>query len=275
MSQLCAVISKATLSQFLRRSGLLQSADQLQFRLQQWRKRKTNRAFRQKYPDVALPPDYTLFESFQLDYWKYYEGGRNTAAWVWNQLHPYLQETQCGRILDWGCGPARVVRHMPALLGNQWEIYGTDYNKQTIDWCQKHIKNVRFSSNQVDPPLPFAENFFDAVYGISIFTHLSEENHRRWLLELLRVTRPGSVLMFTTQGAAFRARLTPAERARFDRGDLVVRAQVKEGHRLFSTFHPPDFLRRLFSAEAPILQHRPGMVMDWGIEQDTWVLRKE
>jgi SAM-dependent methyltransferase len=268
------VNSKATLSQFLRRAGLLRPADQLQFRLQQWRKRKTNRAFRQKYPEVALPPDYTLFESFQLDYWKYYEGGRHTAAWVWNQLQPHLDDPQRGKLLDWGCGPARVARHMPALLEDQWEVYGTDYNVQTVEWCRKNIKNVAFSSNQVRPPLPFANDFFHAAYGISIFTHLSEENHSRWLRELLRVSRPGAVLMFTTQGTAFRARLTGEERRQFDRGELVVRAQVKEGCRLFSAFHPPAYLQRLFSAEATILQHQPGMVMDWGIEQDTWVLRK-
>lgn len=81
--------------------------------------------------------------------------------------------------------------------------------------------------------------------------------------------------MFTTQGAAFRARLTAADRSRFDRGDLVVRAQVQEGHRLFSAFHPPGYLERLFSAEAVILQHQPGAVMNWGIEQDTWLLRKK
>lgn len=268
------MISKANLSQFLRRTGLLRTADQLQFRLQQWRKRKTNRAFREKYPEVALPPDYALFESFQLDYWKYYEGGRNTAAWVWNKLQPHLVDPKTGKLLDWGCGPARVVRHMPALLGSQWNVYGTDYNVQTIDWCRKHVENVAFSSNQVNPPLPFANDFFDAVYGVSIFTHLSEENHYRWLRELIRVSKPGAVLMFTTQGTAFRARLTVEERQQFDRGELIVRAQVKEGHRLFSAFHPPDYLKRLFSAEATILQHLSGAVMDWGIEQDTWVLRK-
>ncbi len=266
-------MNKASLSQFLRQLGLLRVADQFQFRLQQWRKRKSKRAFRQSYQNVALPPDYTIFESFQLDYRKYYEGGRNTAGWVWNQIRPHTNNLQRGKLLDWGCGPARVVRHMPTLLGDKWRIYGTDYNQQTIDWCQKHIKEVTFSANSVNPPLPFPDDFFDVVYGISIFTHLSEENHLHWLEELLRITKPGAILMFTTQGEAFRARLTAAEKTAFDQGILVVRGKVKEGHRLFSAFHPPSYLKSLFSEQATIIQHRAGEAMDWGIEQDTWVLR--
>jgi SAM-dependent methyltransferase len=266
-------MNKAKLSHFLRQMGLLRAADQFQFRLQRWRKRKSNQVFRQSHPEVALPPDYTMFESFQLDYRKYYEGGRNTAAWVWNQIRPHLNNIQSGKLLDWGCGPARVVRHMPDLLEKTWAVYGTDYNQQTIDWCQKHIKNVAFSVNKVNPPLPFSDDSFDVLYGISIFTHLSEENHSSWFHELLRVTKPGAILMFTTQGEAFRARLTQTEKIQFDRGLLVVRAKVKEGHRLFSAFHPPNYLQQLFSKNATILQHQPGKMMDWGIEQDTWVVR--
>lgn len=267
-------MNKANLSQFLRHVGLLRTADQLQFRLQQWRNRRHNAAFRRSHPNVALPPDYTLFETFRLDYRKYYEGGRNTARWVWNQLQPHLADPDHGRLFDWGCGPARVVRHLPAIAGPGWEVYGADYNRETIEWCSRHIPEVNFSVNAVTPPLPFDDNFFDALYGISIFTHLSEENHQRWRQELLRVMKPGGILLLTTQGEAFRPRLTAAERKLFDQHQLVVRARVKEGHRLYSAFHPAAYVQSLFSEGAEIVRHLPGEVMDWGVEQDTWILMK-
>lgn len=266
---------KAYFSTLLRRLGLLWFADRLKFRLQKWRKRQDNRAFRQAHPEFALPSDYSLFESYQLDYQKYYEDGRETARWVWEQIQPCLVDDKAGRLLDWGCGPARVVRHLPAILNPNWKIYGADYNLQTVEWCKKHISGVSFSGNDLCPPLPFPDDYFDGIYGISIFTHLSEENHLSWQLELIRVIKPGGVLLLTTQGDAFRSRLTENEKKKFDKGQLVVRDQVREGHRLYSAFQPLIYLQSLFSSHTDILKHEAGKQKDWGIEQDVWVLRRK
>ena len=268
-------MKKANIAQFFRRLGLLGIADLMQFRLQQWQRSAQNRAFRKKYPGVNLPPDYTLFETFQLDYHKYYEGGRDTAQWLLKQLHPHLDGLNSGRILDWGCGPARIIRHLPDLLGSAWEFFGTDYNLNTIQWCRQNIQRVDFFHNEVAPPLPFASNFFDVIYGISIFTHLSESNHQAWYQELIRVTKPGGVLLLTAQGNSFQVRLTEDEKTLFKKGELVVRANVKEGHRLYSAFHPPAYMKQLFAKEAKILNHQPGQPKDWGIEQDIWILKKK
>lgn len=231
-----------------------------------------NRQFVREHPEVALPPDYLMFESYRLDYRRYYYLGRESAQAIIDQLSPHLALAN-QTILDWGCGPARVMRHLPQLLPEA-SLYGTDYNPKTIAWCQAHIPDVQFSLNGIDPPTEFGAEFFDAIYGISIFTHLSAVNHTRWFDELIRILKPRGVLLLTTHGDAYQAKLTKAEQVAYEAGELVTRGKVREGHRVYAAFHPPAFLRKMFEAKAEILEHTPGQVASWGIEQDRWILRK-
>jgi SAM-dependent methyltransferase len=266
-------MNKATLSTWLRRAGLMHLADAARFRLLQVRHRAENQRFRAAHPGVALPPDYLMYESFRLSYRSYYAGGRETAEWVRDQLAPHLS-LQNRHILDWGCGPGRVVRHLPAVVGQGCRFTATDANARSIAWCRAHLPGIAFLTNEMRPPLALPDASVDAAYGISIFTHLSHEGHTSWLAELLRVLRPGGVLLLTTHGAAFRAILTAAERAQFDAGTLVERRQVREGHRVFAAFQPPAFLRQLFGERLAVLAHTPGEWLGHGASQDVWLLRK-
>lgn len=267
-------MNKAALSTWLRQAGLMHLADQLRFRVLQLRHRRENQRFRAAHPGVALPPDYLMYESFRLRYQSYYAGGRETAEWLRTELAPYAS-LQGQHVLDWGCGPGRVVRHLPEVIGQGCRFTGTDANAASVAWCRAHLPGITFLHNGMRPPLALAAASVDVAYGISIFTHLSAEGHASWLAELLRVLRPGGVLLLTTHGAAFGAILTPAERVRFEAGELVERRQVREGHRVFAAFQPPAFLRRLFGEQLQVLRHTPGQWLGQGASQDVWVLRKK
>ena len=98
-------------------------------------------------------------------------------------------------ILDWGCGCGRVCKHF-------WDtnlIYGVDINENAINWCLENICS-NFSVCQLDPPLHFKDNYFGAIYGVSILTHLSLEDQRGWIEELIRVTRPGGIIVLSYHG---------------------------------------------------------------------------
>jgi SAM-dependent methyltransferase len=259
---------------WIRQFGWMHQLDTLKFGLVKAKNAEKNKIFLKKYPDIELPPDYILFESFKMDYEKYFIGGKESAAWLKKQIQPYLMGESL-KILDWGCGPARLLRHLPALFENKAQFFGVDYNDNTIKWCQKSIKDVTFFKNDLNPPLTFEPDFFDVIYGISVFTHLSQQNHFLWFSELNRVLKQGGILLFTTHGIAFRAILTDKEKIIFDNNELVVRANVIEGHRVFSTFHPPAFMKPFFELHCEILVHEPGKVESWGINQDVWILRKK
>lgn len=247
--------------------------DKLHFFLHKLRNSSRNKKFIQENPDIQLPPAYTLYEAYRLDYGHYFEDGKKTAEWLAKELSDYLPQQQ-NKILDWGCGPARVVRHLPIFLKDS-DIYGSDYNEETIQWCKENISGVNFSVNSINPPLTYQENFFNAIYALSVFTHLSEKNHYTWIRELYRILKPGGVLLITTQGNSFTGKLSSAEKEIFDKGRIVVRGKVKEGHRTFSAFHPEKFMLSFFSADWKLLKLINGSVQEWGPEQDLWIVQKK
>ena len=59
----------------------------------------------------------------------------------------------------------------------------------------------------------------------------------------------------------------------FDRGELVIRGNVKEGHRVFCSFHPDQFLKKLFKGVDIIKKVVSTAKKDY-IPQDIWILRK-
>jgi SAM-dependent methyltransferase len=54
----------------------------------------------------------------------------------------------------------------------------------------------------LEPPLPYEDESFAAVLGLSVMTHLRRECQLRWLEEICRVLRPGGVLLATVHGKA-------------------------------------------------------------------------
>ena len=109
----------------------------------------------------------------------------------------------------------------------------------------ENLPNISFNTNTLEAKLPYEDNSFDVIYGISIFTHLSEQMHFDWYKELYRVLKTNGILFLTTQGENFKLKLTQTENETFDEGSLVVRGNVKEGHRTYSAFQPNKFMKEL------------------------------
>jgi SAM-dependent methyltransferase len=143
-------------------------------------------------------------------------------------------------VLDFGCGCGRVTRYWSDFAG---EVAGSDVSPKAIDWCRTNLPFARFETNELAPPLAFADASFDLVYALSVFTHLTEELQLAWRDELRRVLRPGGRLLLTTHGRSYLPRLDADEREHFDRGELVVRWGDLPGTNLCSAYHPEAYLR--------------------------------
>lgn len=157
-------------------------------------------------------------------------------------------------VLDFGCGCGRVTRYFREFGG---EVAGSDLSADAIAWCRENLGFGRFLTNAIAPPLGFDAESFDLVYALSVFTHLTGDLQLAWRDELRRVLRPGGRLLITTHGTSYLPRLDPDERARFDRGDLVVRWGEVAGSNLCSAYHPERYLRETFAQGFAFLELEP------------------
>jgi len=160
-----------------------------------------------------------------------------------------LRET--GRVLDFGCGCGRTLRWLmkrsPCL-----ELHGVDVDAEAIEWCREHFPQGKFLVNNPDPPLPFPHEFFDAIYCLSVFTHLAEAMQDRWILELRRILKPGGLLILTVHGAAAAAQLKPEIGVELARSGFVHKRSRKLKGILpdwyHTTLHTPEYIEQRLSA---------------------------
>ena len=230
-----------------------------------------NIAFRKDNPTFAVPPLSLLWDAQSYtDYFKYKTSGEEAATLYWQLIKRYMPQNvgKPPRVCEWGCGPGRIIRHLPVLGNAHCEYYGTDYNHASIEWCARSIRGVTFQTNRLAPPLAFPDGFFDVLFCRSVFTHLSEQMHYAWIRELSRVVKPAGVFMISTQGFAHRERLLEDEKRRFDQGELVVRHLAAEGKLNFSAFHHPQFVRDRLLQGFAILEHQEGRGT-----QDLWIVK--
>lgn len=266
-------MKKIKIKKYINAIGLLPIIEQANFFKQKWKNRKSNRLFRQNNPDVKLPPDFYLYETFNLNYDKFYTNGEPTAEWLVNLIKPF-KEFKNLSILDWGCGTGRIIRHLPAVIDDSNSIFGTDYNPKYIKWCAENLEGISFKLNGLKPPLDFKDRSMDVVYGISIFTHLSEDLHYSWMKELVRILKNEGVLFLTTHGDAHKFKLLEDEQIKYDSGNLVEHSFKKEGNRLYASYQSPKFFHKLCKEfHLKILKHIPGEIRNNKPQQDVWILQ--
>jgi SAM-dependent methyltransferase len=195
------------------------------------------------------------------------ENGRQTAERIRGYFAAAGHDLDdCAAVLDFGVGCGRVARWWPASATTQW--HGCDVNPRLVGWCAKNLPHVQARLGPLEPPTDYPSGRFDAIYGISVFTHWPEPLQHAWLAELLRLLRPGGRLLLTTNGEARREVLSPEERQRFDRGELVVRFGDEAGSNLCVALHPASWARERLLADVDILLEQPAGLED----QDVWVV---
>jgi SAM-dependent methyltransferase len=145
------------------------------------------------------------------------------------------------RVLDFGCGCGRVLRHLAEAAGP--EIYGADLNGAAVRWCARCLPLAGALENDLEPPLELPDEHFGLIYAFSVFTHLPPGLAERWTDELRRLLKPGGLLVLSTHGDAYRDQLLPEERAEYDAGGVVVRAAATAGSNACGVYHPPEFVR--------------------------------
>lgn len=247
--------------------------DQLIFRWQQLQYGYSNFQYRKKHPGIAFPDDYTLYESYVLDYQKFIEDGELTTHEIWESVQQYLPNSPT--ILDWGCGPSRITRHLQKLTPSA-NIFASDPNIYTIVWNQKHIPGVHFKVQEAYPPLPFEDAYFDLVIGFSVLTHIASDDQQKWIDELNRITKSNGIIWITTHGNHFIKKLSKQQQQQIKSEGIYHTPFAKKGHRMMSTYHLPEKLGMLLKEKFEILEYWDGeQHPNKAGKQDLWILRKK
>jgi SAM-dependent methyltransferase len=257
----------------LRQIGLLPIVEKLRFALSVFKYQSKNKSFIMENPQFELPPQALAYDAYSAPDWYFYKkSGLETAIFLANIAKKYLHDVVSPRVLEWGCGPGRVIRHIPLAFPTNTKIYGSDYNQATITWCNKKIPQINFVLNELQPPLAFEDGFFDFIYSISVFTHLSEEVSRQWIADLFRIARTGAILVITTNGDSRRNFLLPDELKTYHEKGVVIRDKVEEGKKMFFACHSPQYLTQVLFKSFEVLEHTSAAFPHTG--QDYWILRK-
>jgi SAM-dependent methyltransferase len=267
--------SKRLVLQALEHGGVAPAALDLRDRARYLLDRDT-RARNQRFaaPDgLSLPPAEFVHKVVgHFDYGLFYDGGVTRFAY----LQDILRRGDVGldrlhAVLDWGCGCGRVLRQWRRVEDVQ--IYGSDYNAELVAWCRTAFPFARLATNGLAPPLPFPDDTFDLLYGISVFTHLDEPLQRPWIEELRRVVKPGGHILITVSGVVGCRELVGDERVRYDAGQLVVIGAGFQGRNYCSVVHPGAYVRRILAHGLELVAYAPAADPKFDHDQDGYLLR--
>ena len=89
-------------------------------------------------------------------------------------------------ILEFGCGWGRIIRLFLRDVEPQ-NLWGIDCLPAAIELCKDTNPYCNFRLVDPFPPSPIGQGSFDLIYAYSVFSHLSEDAHERWLAEFTRI----------------------------------------------------------------------------------------
>jgi SAM-dependent methyltransferase len=153
--------------------------------------------------EAPVPPEWIAARAGPLEqgdpFGSYIRAGRDVREGIDALLGPeWLWEGK--RVLDFGCGSGRVLRHFLGEASTVAEFHGSDIDGPAVEWVREHLcPPLYVVRNETDPPLPYDSQSFDLIYATSVFTHLFR-NWSTWLLELHRLLVHGGTLIATTLG---------------------------------------------------------------------------
>jgi len=249
---------RAHLRRLFETVGLLNVAREARDALLSVRELRANLPYWLRGADDALPvPPLRLVRSATGTSsltWAFHSGGLAARSIV-DALQAHGADIQqCRRILDFGCGFGRVIRHWAPLDA---EIHGCDYNRAAIAWCRRRLTFARFEANRLEPPLPYDSGRFDLVYALSVFTHLPGPLFAAWRDELFRIVGPGGFAVVTTHGEAYLEELTEEERQQFRSGHAVVRNDREPGTNRCAVYCSEQYVRRTFADRFAVVAFVP------------------
>lgn len=198
--------------------------------------------------------------------WDRYKKTSRRRAEVISELlaERYGDDLRPIRVLDWGAGVGGVAVAMAERCGA--EIWAADVDHPAIEWLARSVPEINTEKLEPGAPLPFADAEFDAIYGISILTHIPPELQAFYVSEIRRALKPDGLALITVKSyeAVERAQNDgmppdrhPMSREELDEAGVYYRSypeKLKSGmafaqeHDYGITYHSSAAIDELFSS---------------------------
>lgn len=115
---------------------------------------------------------------------------------ILEQIHALDVEVTYGRALDFGCGVGRLTQ---ALAAHFTEAHGVDIAPSMIE-AARHFnafgEKCSYYVNSKNDLSLFPDKHFDFIYSVIVLQHMHPRYSTRYILEFLRVLKPGGLLVF-------------------------------------------------------------------------------
>lgn len=164
--------------------------------------------------DELTPPQWMFHDPDRVDgshdVREFISIGETTVAWFIDQgLRP------TDRVLDLGCGIGRMALPLTKYLAGGGTYDGIEIARYKVDYCQRtvgnHYPNFKFHHTNVfnkyynprgkvsaaEYRFPFANESFDFIFLVSVFSHMLPADMENYLSEIARVMDKGATCITT------------------------------------------------------------------------------
>ena len=160
--------------------------------------RAMTRSTERPYPPFELATRVRPLHEFSEPIAAYEQMGAQTKEAL-SGLLPDGWSFEGKKVLDFGCGAGRTLRHFLAEAETA-ELWGSDLDAASIEWLETNLcPPLHAWRSSAGPPLGLEHRSFDLIWAISVFTHLTLASIP-WLLELHRLLNPDGLLIATYYG---------------------------------------------------------------------------
>ena len=193
------------------------------------------------------------------DAWQYwYPRKEGTIEPEIPKLAELLTRNHASKLLDFGCGAGR---HSVYFAQRGFQVYGFDKSASAVKQATQTIERENFHADlkvwDMTQPLPYKDNFFDAVIATRVIHHTYTDNIKKITKEINRVLRTGGYLFLQIPAYMRQDRRDKREDHKFTEVELrtYIASEGEEKDIPHHEFTRQE-LRQLFSNYTTLMIHR-------------------
>lgn len=132
------------------------------------------------------------------------------------------------KVLDFGSGIGNSIPFFRKYFCDS-ELYCADVSINSID-ISKRKYGDKEKYLQIKEIVPVSSEYFDIIYSACVFHHIGKQQHLYWLGELLRLLKPGGVLVVYEHNPKNPLTVHAVNTCPFDKNAEMITANMMKAH---------------------------------------------